>query len=266
MVKEKTYKVVHNMEAKYKSLNNFINYCKTIKTKQKLYASFGKIYAIDLQDLHNKYELAKKQSSMVVEMDDVALNASALYTSILDFQTALYTKPTKNIKNCKKLFNILYSQKDNMFDEYDIIWYAFKKPDDKIMVVPAIYMVCETQLDPNNKELKGFVPRFYDFLSDQYYTLSNNPDNKQKNYVKNQKDLEAYYKQKEDAKFYEFYENLESIEQKCGTDFKKEIEEICPLANKYSYCWNKQQILGFAKVIEEKIKTEDKAEKVVLAK
>ena len=219
MVKEKTYKVVHNMEAKYKSLNNFINYCKKIKTKQKLYASFGKIYTIDLQDLHNKYELAKKQSSMVVEIDDVAVKTSALYTSILDFQTALYTKPTKNIKNCKKLFNILYSQKDNMFDEYDIIWYAFKKPD-----------------------------------------------NKQKNYVKNQKDLETYYKQKEDAKFYEFYENLESIEQKCGTDFKKEIEEICPLANKYSYCWNKQQILGFAKVIEEKIKTEDKAEKVVLAK
>ena len=92
-----------------------------MKTKQKLYASFGKIYAIDLQDLHNKYELAKKQSSMVVEIDDVAVKASALYTSILDFQTALYTKPTKNIKNCKKLFNILYSQKDNMFDEYDII-------------------------------------------------------------------------------------------------------------------------------------------------
>ena len=254
------------MEGKYKSLNNFINYCNKIKTKQKLYASFGKIYKVDLQNLRNRYELAKKQSNMVAEIDDVAVKAHDLYKNIFSTQMVLYTTPTKSEKNCKKLFDIAYSQKDILFDEYDIVWFVFKKPNKKIIVVPTLYMVCETQMDINNKTSKGFVPRLYDFLSNQYYTLSNNPTNKEDNYTKNQSDLETYYKQKENAKFYDFCPNLEIVEQKCGTDFKKEIEEICPLGNKYSYCWNKQQILGLANVIEQKIENEDKVEKSFLVK
>lgn len=259
-------------EAKFRKLKKFSNYCKNIEAKQKLYQFFGRVYIFDLEEFKVKYNHVVERSQYVVPIDKARLEADAHYKKVLDFQNNILQNPIKNLSDCKKVFEIKYSFKDQYFDENKLGWFVVKE-NDNVKIVPTVKMVCSTnKLEKySGSEKIGYLPTVYDFLADKYYTMGVNPLSEDFSHSKAMDDIYKTYLPENNGQV-EYFQNITELAKTYPEIDKVDITEIVPPYedDEYPY-WSKEEIKQYATTLEQVIgdeiknkETKDRKNAVVL--
>ena len=252
------------VENKYEKLKTFITYCKSIEKKQKLYQFFGRAYVFDLKEFTSLYNYVSNRSLYVAAIDKVRLNADDYYRRIKDFQHKVLANPVKNMSDCKKLFGISYTFKDEFFDENKLNWYVVKQ-DDQVRIIPVVYMVSLANQTEEymNLQKPGYLPSTYDFIQDKYYKMGDGSLNESAIMHKQKEDItKAYVTEEKDQ--VEYFENLNNLQQAYPQIKEIDISAIVPpYEDDNNPYWDKDQIIAYAEACEDVINKKEEAKKTI---